>query len=77
MNDEILTLVKWALPPVAAAAATVITVLWRRLLVVEDRHVELIQEYATVLRDLHDSLGTLSSSLRTRQEGSGNRSQRD
>ena len=77
MNDELLTLIKWALPPVAVAAATVITVLWRRLLVVEDRHVELIQEYHTVLRNLHDSLGKLSSSLRTRQGNSDNRSARD
>jgi len=77
MNDELLTLMKWALPPVAAAAATVIAVLWKRLIVVEDRHVDLIQEYSTVLRDLHESLGKLSSSLKTRQNGSDNRSAGD
>jgi len=77
MNEEIVSLLKWGLPPLAMATATVVTILWKRLLVVEDRYVELIREYNEVLRDLHGSLGTLVTSLKTRQNGSANRSDRD
>ena len=77
MNEEIVSLLKWGLPPLAMATATVVTILWKRLLVVEDRYVELIREYNEVLRDLHGSLGTLVTSLKTRQNGAANRSDRD
>jgi hypothetical protein len=77
MNEELLALIKWGLPPIAMAAATVTTILWRRLVAVEDRYVDLIREYNEVLRDLHGSLGTLVISLRTRQNGLDNKSDRD
>ena len=77
MNEEIVSLLKWGLPPLAMATATVVTILWKRLLVVEDRYVDLIKEYNEVLRDLHGSLGTLVASLRTRANGSDGKSPKD
>ena len=77
MNEELIALIKWGIPPVAMAAATVTTILWRRLVAVEDRYVDLIREYNEVLRDLQGSLGTLVASLKTRANGSDGKSPKD
>ena len=77
MNDEIITLVKWALPPIAAATGTALMLLWKRLIVVEDRYVDLLKDYNCVLRDLSGSLQRLSGSSRTTPDSSASGSRTD
>lgn len=68
--DESMTFLRWAIPPIAIAVVGGVGILWRRLVQVEDRHVELLREYQELLREMHETLGKVAERLRARSNGS-------